>query len=94
MPEWHAAFEAAARAGVPTLSEFDLARWWDDRPIAAVTGTDGKTTVTMLTTAMLEASGIRALAVGNTDTPLVEANRRSVIRCLRCRGVVVSSRTF
>jgi UDP-N-acetylmuramoylalanine--D-glutamate ligase len=39
----------------------------------AVTGTDGKTTTTLLATAMLEASGVRAVAAGNTETPLVTA---------------------
>ena len=59
--------------GVPVLSEFDLAAAWDDRPLLAVTGTDGKTTVTTMVTDMLVASGRRALAVGNTDIPLVAA---------------------
>ena len=72
VPESHPAFAEAAAAEVPVLSEFDLARWWDHRPIAAITGTDGKTSVTLLTVAMLEASGIHAVAVGNTETPLVE----------------------
>ncbi len=39
----------------------------------AITGTDGKTTVTTLVTAMLIASGVRAVACGNNETPLVEA---------------------
>ena len=73
IPEHHDAFGEAANAGVPTISEFDLARWWDSRPMIAITGTDGKTSVTLLTVAMLEASGIHAAAVGNTETPLVEA---------------------
>ena len=55
------------------MSEFDLAREWDDRPLVAVTGTDGKTTVTTMVTDMLVASGRRARAVGNTEVPLVEA---------------------
>lgn len=73
IPEHHGAFVEAQRVGLPIISEFDLARWWDDRPIIAVTGTDGKTSVTLLTVEMLEASGIRAAGVGNTDTPLVKA---------------------
>jgi len=76
VPDRHPAFVAADRAGVPVLSEFDLAARWDDRPIVAITGTDGKTTVTTLVTEMLEASGRPALAVGNTDVPLVDAITR------------------
>lgn len=73
LPEVHPSFAAAAAAGVPVLSEFDLAQAWDDRPLLAITGTDGKTTVTTLVTDMLEASGRRAAAVGNTEVPLVSA---------------------
>lgn len=73
VPERHPALAAARAQGVPVRSEFDLAAWWDERPLVAITGTDGKTTVTTLVTAMLDASGIHALDVGNTDVPLVEA---------------------
>jgi UDP-N-acetylmuramoylalanine--D-glutamate ligase len=73
LPARHPVFELAATAGTPVLSEFDLASRWDDRPLLAITGTDGKTTVTMLTCAMLEASGLAAQAVGNTPVPLVAA---------------------
>lgn len=73
VPDHHPVFGLARDRGVPVLSEFDLAGRWDDRPIVAITGTDGKTTVTELTTAMLEASGRRAVAAGNTEVPLVEA---------------------
>jgi UDP-N-acetylmuramoylalanine--D-glutamate ligase len=73
VPDSHTVFAAAATAGVPVNSEFDLARRWDDRPIAAVTGTNGKTTVTMLTERVLAAAGRRVAAAGNTDLPLVTA---------------------
>lgn len=73
IPEAHPAFGLAAELGLRTVSEFDLAAWWDDRPIAAITGTDGKTSVTMLAVDMLIASGVSAAGVGNTDVPLVEA---------------------
>jgi UDP-N-acetylmuramoylalanine--D-glutamate ligase len=55
------------------MSEFDLAAWWEDRPLLAITGTDGKTTVTTLVRDMLVASGLAAVAVGNTPVPLVAA---------------------
>ncbi|MGQ0830152.1 MAG: UDP-N-acetylmuramoyl-L-alanine--D-glutamate ligase [Microthrixaceae bacterium] len=73
VPDRHPIFAAAEAAQVPVLSEFDLAARWDDRPQVAITGTDGKTTVTELTRSMLEASGRRAVAVGNTEVPLVAA---------------------
>lgn len=73
VPDHHPVFALAARAGVPILSEFDLAARWDQRPHVAITGTNGKTTVTELTTAMLNASGLHAVAVGNTEVPLIAA---------------------
>ena len=57
VPDHHPVFATAAATGTPVRSEFDLAGEWDDRPVVAITGTDGKTTVTTLVTAMLEASG-------------------------------------
>jgi UDP-N-acetylmuramoylalanine--D-glutamate ligase len=73
VPERHPVFAELAARDIPVRSEFDLASALDDRPVVAVTGTDGKTTVTSLVTAMLEASGRRAASVGNTEVPLVAA---------------------
>ncbi|MEM9893238.1 MAG: UDP-N-acetylmuramoyl-L-alanine--D-glutamate ligase [Actinomycetota bacterium] len=73
VPDHHPCFAAAEAAGVPMASEFDLARLWDDRPLVAITGTNGKTTVTMMVTDILERTGRKAAAVGNTEVPLIEA---------------------
>ncbi len=73
LPDHHPAFAAAAASAVPVRSEFDLAALWDDRPVVAITGTNGKTTVTTLVTDALSRSARPALAVGNTPTPLVAA---------------------
>ncbi len=79
VPETHAVILAAAAAGKPVRTEIDLAYEWEQeraggpRPMLAVTGTDGKTTTTLLTAHMLEAAGHRVAAVGNTEVPLVAA---------------------
>ncbi len=73
LPDRHPLFELARRAAVDVIDEFDLAQAWDDRPIAAITGTNGKTTVTALVTEMLCRQGIAAVDAGNTEVPLVEA---------------------
>jgi len=73
LPEQHRVFAAAERQGVPIVSELDLAGVWDDRPVVAVTGTNGKTTVVELAVAALTEDGRCAIAAGNTDTPLVAA---------------------
>jgi UDP-N-acetylmuramoylalanine--D-glutamate ligase len=67
----HPALVAARRAGVPIRSEIELAGERIGVPIVAVTGTNGKTTVTSLIAAMLDASGVRAVAAGNIGTPLI-----------------------
>ena len=80
VPETHRLFGAAAAAGRPVRSEIELAYRWEaeerpggPRPMLAVTGTDGKTTTTLLAVEMLAAGGVCSVAAGNTDVPLVEA---------------------
>jgi UDP-N-acetylmuramoylalanine--D-glutamate ligase len=53
------------------VSEIELAYRLSPVPLVAVTGTNGKTTVTALVTAMLVASGVRAEASGNIGQPLI-----------------------
>jgi UDP-N-acetylmuramoylalanine--D-glutamate ligase len=69
----HPAIEAALAAGVRVRSEIDVAAARATVPIVAVTGTNGKTTVTSMIAAMLVASGVRAVAAGNIGRPLIEA---------------------
>ncbi len=73
LPDCHPVFAVCDDHGVDTATELDLAAAWDDRPIAAITGTNGKTTVTTMVTEMLRASGIPCTDAGNNDLPLVEA---------------------
>ena len=73
VPPRHRCYSLADAAGVPVISELDLAAQWDGRPLAAVTGTNGKTTVTTLAERMLNRSGISAVGAGNTDIALVDA---------------------
>ncbi len=74
----HPAVAAAHDAGVPVRSEIDLAaarlRARPDAPrLVAVTGTNGKTTVTTLIDAMVRAVGIASSAAGNIGRPLLDA---------------------
>lgn len=82
VPIGHPALVAAKAFGVDVLSEIELAwRVLDatggelgERPrLVAITGTNGKTTVTKLVVAMLAASGKEAVAAGNVGYPLLEA---------------------
>jgi UDP-N-acetylmuramoylalanine--D-glutamate ligase len=71
VPERHPAIAAARLADVPVRSEIDLAG--GAPALIAVTGTNGKTTVTTLTAAILEAAGLRVAAAGNIGRPLLDA---------------------
>jgi UDP-N-acetylmuramoylalanine--D-glutamate ligase len=69
----HPTIAAAAELGVAVRSEIDLAAERAKAPIVAVTGTNGKTTVTTMIAAMLHASGVPVVAAGNLGRPLIDA---------------------
>jgi UDP-N-acetylmuramoylalanine--D-glutamate ligase len=79
VPVSHPVYALAAAAAVPVHSEIELAyrlltgRATPRPRLAAITGTNGKTTVTALAAAMLQASGRTAVAGGNIGRPLVDA---------------------
>jgi UDP-N-acetylmuramoylalanine--D-glutamate ligase len=76
VPEAHPVYGLAGESGVPIYSEIELAgaaAAARGLPLVAVTGTNGKTTVTTLITEMLAAGGRRALAAGNIGRPLLDA---------------------
>jgi UDP-N-acetylmuramoylalanine--D-glutamate ligase len=77
VPFGHPVYGAAAAAGVPVRAEIelaaDMARRAGRPAVVAITGTNGKTTVTTLVTGMLRASGRDAIAAGNIGVPMIEA---------------------
>ena len=79
VPEDHGVIRCARESGVSIQSEIEIAyrmellRGDGPRPMVAITGTDGKTTTTLMANAMLRAAGLRAEAVGNTEVPLIES---------------------
>jgi UDP-N-acetylmuramoylalanine--D-glutamate ligase len=64
--------EAVARK-IEVIGEIELASRFIAAPIAAVTGTNGKSTVTMMLGAMLKEDGRKVFVGGNLGTPLIEA---------------------
>ena len=77
-PHHRVIVEALAR-GVSVRTEIDIAYEWEQqrsggpRPILGVTGTDGKTTTTMITAALLRGGGSSVGEVANTDLPFMAA---------------------
>jgi UDP-N-acetylmuramoylalanine--D-glutamate ligase len=73
IPEHAEPIVQALDAGLPVVSELELAASRLDVPYAAVTATNGKTTITGVAAEMLAASGLEATAVGNIGDPLCGA---------------------
>lgn len=72
VPPSPAVAEAEA-AGVKAVAEVELASWFLEAPIVAVTGTNGKSTVTALIGEIMKATGRPTFVGGNFGTPLIEA---------------------
>lgn len=81
---------SAIESGVEVVSEIELAYRWEvdraggPRPMLAVTGTDGKTTTTLMIEAIVSAAGMRCAAVGNTELPLVAAPEDAEVLVVEC----------
>jgi UDP-N-acetylmuramoylalanine--D-glutamate ligase len=63
----------AASRHVPVIGELELASRFITAPIAAITGTNGKSTVTVMLGDIMKAAGRRTFVGGNLGTPLVDA---------------------
>ncbi len=61
------------RQGAVLMGELELAFRYCERPVIAVTGTNGKTTTTQLIESMLNGAGHRTLACGNIGMPFADA---------------------
>jgi UDP-N-acetylmuramoylalanine--D-glutamate ligase len=61
--------DAARRSGVPVIGDIELFAQHADAPIVAITGSNGKSTVTTLVGEMAQAAGVRVAVGGNIGTP-------------------------
>lgn len=58
--------------GIPVISEIELAHAFITAPMAAITGTNGKTTTTTLTGEIFKGCGFRTFVGGNIGKPLID----------------------
>jgi UDP-N-acetylmuramoylalanine--D-glutamate ligase len=65
----------AQEAGVTILAEIEVAAALTEAPVIAITGSNGKSTVTSMLGAILDAAGLEAPVCGNIGTALSEAVR-------------------
>lgn len=63
--------EAIAR-GIAVVSELEVASWFCPSPVVAITGTNGKTTTTVLTGRMLSDARMSPVVAGNVGTAFSE----------------------
>ena len=73
VPFNHPALERAREKGIPVIGEMELAFGYCPAQVAAITGTNGKTTTTTLTNAMIQTSGKKSIACGNIGKAFAEA---------------------
>ncbi len=64
--------EVARKAGIEIVSDIELFVQDADAPLVAVTGSNGKSTVTTLLSMMCEASGVNGLAGANLGEPALD----------------------
>lgn len=68
---------------IPIVGEIELAFRYLKNPVLAITGTNGKTTTTLMTTHILNHHGFAAVALGNIGKPLIEEleqlNRETIV---------------
>jgi len=77
VPERAPEIRDALALGIPVVSEIELAASVIEAPLVAITGTNGKTTVTSLVADMLLAAGRKAVATGNIGTALADVAGRT-----------------
>lgn len=64
--------QAAAERGVPVFGDIDVFAVCADAPVAAITGSNGKSTVTMLLGDMASKAGLDVRVGGNLGTPALD----------------------
>jgi UDP-N-acetylmuramoylalanine--D-glutamate ligase len=70
VPPDQPAVQSARARGVPIVGEIELASWWLEGRVIAITGTKGKSTTTALTGRMLATAGFHVTVGGNIGLPL------------------------
>lgn len=72
VPQTDRHYQDAINAGVEVIGEMELACRFITKKVIAVTGTNGKTTTTLLTEHVLNSCGKKARALGNIGIPLIK----------------------
>jgi UDP-N-acetylmuramoylalanine--D-glutamate ligase len=68
-----AVIKAAVARRIPVVGDVELFAWRNQAKVIAITGTNGKTTVTSLTGHLLKSAGMDAEVAGNIAPPVLDA---------------------
>ena len=83
IPPSHFLYKEALQKGIEVIGEAEMAFREMQQPAVGITGTNGKTTVVLLTAHILNHSGIPARALGNVGEPLsryfLYANSKEIV---------------
>ncbi|NVD07406.1 UDP-N-acetylmuramoyl-L-alanine--D-glutamate ligase [Vibrio sp. JPW-9-11-11] len=60
------------QAGIPVVGDIELFAWQVDKPVIAITGSNGKSTVTDWTGQVAKASGVKVAVGGNIGVPALD----------------------
>jgi UDP-N-acetylmuramoylalanine--D-glutamate ligase len=69
----HPAIRFALAQGAHLIGDVELFALQNQKPVLAITGANGKSTVTSLAAHMLQCSGLHAVAAGNIGLPILDA---------------------
>lgn len=72
IPDKAAIIQEATQKGIPVISEIEFAGRYTDAKFICITGTNGKTTTTLLTYHLLKSAGINVGLAGNIGESLAE----------------------
>ncbi len=90
VPLSHPIIKMASSIGLPVISEVELACYFTDTKIVAITGTNGKTTCTTVTGKMMTDAGWNAVVAGNIGRAFSDAVLSSVQEIQRGPRILVT----
>ncbi|MEF1310229.1 UDP-N-acetylmuramoyl-L-alanine--D-glutamate ligase [Vibrio mytili] len=64
--------QGVQRRGTPVIGDIELFAWAVNKPVVAITGSNGKSTVTDLTGVMAKAAGLQVAVGGNIGVPALD----------------------
>ena len=70
---------AAVARNIPVLGDIEIFSWYVREPVLAVTGTNGKTTVTALAGHLLRSAGVDCEVAGNIAPPVLQAYLKRIL---------------